>query len=442
MVNEAMNLEWITTILLVFVFVLFPVLTNFHYLINKINFYAKSQSHNRLQDNDDAESDDDPDDIVWWTQPLLESTTRPLPTIPDEVIVEILVRLPVRSLLQFRSVCKSWKTLISSPQFAKDHFQFSTTNPMLTQQQLVCSTIDDYHPHECKFISCPVKSLLEWRCTPARAAKLRMRHGFSILGSCNGLLCLYDIFNSYVQLWNPSTRFRSERSPTVDSNPYYDVTYHGFGYDHVHDKYKVFVVIGNCHDPVTKVYTFGANSLTTIQDFPGYRISSGPLGKFVSGTLHWLAIGVFKDDPMRIITFDMGRDTCGELSLPDRDDDNLCYPALGVLRNCLCVCFEDKKSSHWVVSMMKEYGVEQSWTKLVIIPQGKIEFSGFTHTLEPLCIWENGFVLGRTAFFKLVLYNSNDGQLTYPITEYRMGSRRIGYESNLHIYNESLVSPC
>lgn len=38
----------------------------------------------------------------------------PLPKLPDEVVVDqILVRLPVKSLLRFRSVCKAWQAIIS-----------------------------------------------------------------------------------------------------------------------------------------------------------------------------------------------------------------------------------------------------------------------------------------------------------------------------------------
>jgi len=54
----------------------------------------------------------------------LRSHSKPSPpsaTLPDKLITEILSRLPVKSLIQMKSVCKSWKTLISNPSFIKIH---------------------------------------------------------------------------------------------------------------------------------------------------------------------------------------------------------------------------------------------------------------------------------------------------------------------------------
>ncbi|MCH86633.1 F-box/kelch-repeat protein [Trifolium medium] len=50
-----------------------------------------------------------------------------LPTLPFDLIPEILSRQPVKLLLQFRCVCKSWNSLISDPKFAKKHLSLSTT---------------------------------------------------------------------------------------------------------------------------------------------------------------------------------------------------------------------------------------------------------------------------------------------------------------------------
>ncbi|QHO21261.1 hypothetical protein HN51_063663 [Arachis hypogaea] len=42
-----------------------------------------------------------------------------LAVLPGELIQEILWRIPAKDVVELRCVCKSWKTLISSPQFMK-----------------------------------------------------------------------------------------------------------------------------------------------------------------------------------------------------------------------------------------------------------------------------------------------------------------------------------
>lgn len=42
-----------------------------------------------------------------------------LSNLPDEMELDILLRLPVKSLLRFKAVCKPWATLINDPNFVK-----------------------------------------------------------------------------------------------------------------------------------------------------------------------------------------------------------------------------------------------------------------------------------------------------------------------------------
>ncbi|KAK4487388.1 hypothetical protein RD792_005988 [Penstemon davidsonii] len=42
-------------------------------------------------------------------------------SLPEDLIIEILLRLPVKSLLRFRTVCKQWHVIIKSSSFIRRH---------------------------------------------------------------------------------------------------------------------------------------------------------------------------------------------------------------------------------------------------------------------------------------------------------------------------------
>ncbi|XP_024641732.1 uncharacterized protein [Medicago truncatula] len=120
----------------------------------------------------------------------------------------------------------------------------------------------------------------------------------------------------------------------------------------------------------------------------------------------------------------------GEVLLPRHDDaDNVRSTHLSVLSDCLCVSFDYK--THWTVWMMKEYGVAESWTKLMIIPQQE-----FKLIWKPLFMSENGAVLVRTmrtAGSTLVRYDLNNGQIDCLAILVNLGK--------VIIHHESLISP-
>ncbi|KAK7259382.1 hypothetical protein RIF29_24989 [Crotalaria pallida] len=66
------------------------------------------------------------------------------PLLIDDLIIEILSWLPVKSLLQFRCVCKTWKSLISNPNFVKLHLRRSARNPYLFLKREACSRETDH----------------------------------------------------------------------------------------------------------------------------------------------------------------------------------------------------------------------------------------------------------------------------------------------------------
>jgi F-box interacting protein len=342
--------------------------------------------------------------------------------------VEILVRLPVKSLIQYKCVCKTWKSLISDPQFAKSHLLSSNAHP-----QLVVSVIIGIA--NCHFVSYPLKLLLDNPSTPVETATLTTRHCTRIIGSCNGLLCFYYSPRSTFKLRNPSIKLKSKSSPTIIAFDSKRILYCGFGYDQVNDRYKVLAVVQNCYnlnETNTIIYTFAEKNWRAVQKFPCDPLcdcgdNNMRVGKFLSGTLNWIV------NKEVIVPFDLEKKTYGQILLPQY---NGCNPVLYLSSNRICVSFDHPKNII-VVWMMKEYGVVEFWTKLMIINQDKL-ISKIPHSRlsDALFILEHRVLFLRPVQSRLIMYNlDNDGGLDYRSTIFGR------FAHHLQIYHESLVSP-
>ncbi|GJU20242.1 F-box domain containing protein [Tanacetum coccineum] len=126
--------------------------------------------------------------------------------IPFEIQSEIIKKLPVKSLVQFRSVSKQWKSFIDCREFIKT-YHINHPNPkhhLLVRYKIgtvrkYTSIIDDNTFPQQKF--------------PLFAPEpLNLLRNTTILGSVDGLVCFYgfyqdvDLETMMVVLWNPSVR--------------------------------------------------------------------------------------------------------------------------------------------------------------------------------------------------------------------------------------------
>ncbi|KEH43630.1 putative F-box associated interaction domain-containing protein [Medicago truncatula] len=151
--------------------------------------------------------------------------------------------------------------------------------------------------------------------------------------TCNGLLCLFHFNQFCVSLWNPSINLKSKRSPAIVSRHDNIVRYLGFGYDQLNDNYKVVVGVSSLNDytkTVTKIYTFGENSWKTLHNFPDNRCTY--FGKSVSCTLNWILSkdGLCFNNEV-ILSFDLEKETHGEVMLPQHDCNSVFNHGMFVL---------------------------------------------------------------------------------------------------------------
>ncbi|XLR36657.1 hypothetical protein S83_064557 [Arachis hypogaea] len=363
-------------------------------------------------------------------------------TLPEDVIREILARLPVRLLLQLRIVCRSWNSLICSPEFVKHHLQCSTLTP---PPPLLCWKEAGRRGD---IMHCSSQSLILYRQHQPTTFESHPADGIVIEGSCNGLLCLSQGFPfETLTLFNPGTRSVSPSVPFECSHECGDNVFCGFGYDTLHDQYK-FVM--GCSDSslITDskvrsgaiVFTFGANPFWKTVDHPvfPYDFVCTRNGIFVSGTLNWIAYHPTIDCyelEWFVLTFDLETELFGRLCLPMISmHSNFTYmPRLQVHNNRLSVCYRTRHEpiicTLWI---MKEHGVEESWIKLFEIPSETISPC---FKVAPLYISEDHNILALEEFdSKFLVYNLRENQLVSQVPHWY---RWI----TIFLCHESLVSP-
>ncbi|KAE9455292.1 hypothetical protein C3L33_12789, partial [Rhododendron williamsianum] len=124
------------------------------------------------------------------------------------------------------------------------------------------------------------------------------------------------------------------------------------------------------------VFTSKLSSWKRIGDF-GYFIIRALPGAVLNGAPHWFAggdtDGVYTNFIKAIVCFDVMEEKFKEVPMPKIFECEHIYFDLGVLGGCLCGVYNSWES-HSDVWVMKEYGVKESWIKLLVIPNVQGEF--------------------------------------------------------------------
>ncbi|XP_028801587.1 F-box/kelch-repeat protein At3g06240-like [Neltuma alba] len=160
------------------------------------------------------------------------------PYLPQEIVRNILARLPVKSLIRFQYVCQDWKNLFKTPCFIAEHLHHSTQqNSLLVTDCYISKCIaDTWHlsilNREMQF--------LEFRNPPIADTFGPL---WRTIHSSNGLLCLDLIitngpYNSFM-LWNPAIREVRQVPHFINDFEKSDDASVGFGFSPVVNDYKI-----------------------------------------------------------------------------------------------------------------------------------------------------------------------------------------------------------
>ncbi|KAK9734629.1 hypothetical protein RND81_04G153300 [Saponaria officinalis] len=311
--------------------------------------------------------------------------------IPEELIADILKRLPAKSLLRFMSVCKFWYSLIKNPNFISSHFNHhSTEGP---KYLMYCVNYDEYR------VYADTDSFV-------RHLEFTYPGMYLKVGCCNGIICFEKYRDHSIVLWNSFLRksLKIKMPHCSDSNDENSVFW--FGFDVASNDYKV-VWVGYTTNQVFETRSIGVyiyslnerawrcvNSSFELYDGQGYAI--GYRGEYLNGVIYWVVFTYYddRDMPELILTFNLADETFGTFHLPSEIvyveqpfDENMCLeeylrvPSLEdrvdlmiVKRgseNCLMALHEDlTRSNLWV---LEEEGIVRSWRKDFYLSKGFIK---------------------------------------------------------------------
>ncbi|XP_054821291.1 F-box protein CPR1-like [Prosopis cineraria] len=333
--------------------------------------------------------------------------------LPQDVMVEILLKLPLESLMRCKILNKSTYALISSCNFIKKHFQLSKS-----QQGMLafhCETLTGFSaallPDD---ISQPVIDLELPRPSDKIIGEIIP------YGPCNGIFCLHFTYldcTDQLCLWNPVTReVKVLPLPNHHISLMDDFVIHGFGIVPGTNDYKVVRIltsmdfdIEDSKPFIAEVYNLSTNSWRTIDiTESAYSLVSPIFCSYLKGVYHWLTLGLSEE---AIICFDMSDEVFWKMELPEvYEDDSIRQVTdcnVAVINDTIAYVKEyslnysmDSRIDIWV---MNEYSVEASWNKRYVIGPGLglSKFLGF---------WKEDEILVGEDNQPLIAYNPDARQ--------------------------------
>uniref|UniRef100_A0A1J3HLB3 F-box protein CPR30 n=1 Tax=Noccaea caerulescens TaxID=107243 RepID=A0A1J3HLB3_NOCCA len=345
-------------------------------------------------------------------------------TVPMDIVNDLFLRLPAKSLVRFRALSKPCCQLINSPDFIASHLN----RVLRTGDHLMILLRGALHLYTVDLDSLDTVSDVEHP----------MKRGgpTEVFGSCNGLIGLSNSPTD-LAIFNPSTRQIHRLPPSPIDLPEGSTTrgyvFYGLGYDSVNDDYKIVRMVQfkrdsddelGCSFPYeVKVFSLKKNSWKRIDsNFPTiqllfyfyyhllYRRGYGVLA---GNSLHWVL-------PRRpgliafniIIRFDLALEEFEIVRLPEAvmNGEIDIQMDIGVLDGCLCLmCNYDQK--HVDVWMMREYNVRDSWSKAFTVMKPK-SVKSFAYMRPLVYSKDRGKVLLEINNTKLVWFDVESKKLS------------------------------
>ncbi|KAI3937263.1 hypothetical protein MKW92_042479 [Papaver armeniacum] len=293
----------------------------------------------------------------------------------DEIFCDILSRLPVKSLMRFKSVCTDWQLLIEKDsnfinlQLTHSKSDVNRTSLLVlplhkpqcvgaeTRIMLVSGDEEEEkYENRSSSSGSVLPHDLMLSCRNIIYTDFSITFGVEMLKPVNGLVCFANLLSGSVLIYNPSTRQRTcwiktniqiekeeylrESKVAVREDTYYHETkewspYYGFGFDPMTKEHKVVCVnkltirtrsiysAGCSFDFICEVLTVGENRWRKIdEDLRWFR---GGISVYVNGYIYWMGCQSYYQ-PNDILGFSVGSEKFDRvIKIPNFMLDLWCY---------------------------------------------------------------------------------------------------------------------
>ncbi|XP_027343225.1 F-box/kelch-repeat protein At3g06240-like [Abrus precatorius] len=340
-----------------------------------------------------------------------------VPNLPQELLEDILSRIPYKSLMRFKCVRKHWYALFHDPlflsrhlsNFVKNHNSGHSVFLRVSFPTILGDGLENY-----KLFSISATHD-EFSAVETFVPKFNMLSTkFQICGHCNGILCLsinYWPRSKEVLLYNPATReFRCLPDTTMRLKPYSLALAVGMGYDSFTDDYKVIRIWkvdthGNgdmfCTNWVEE-YALSTDSWTMLHDTKAENFLFGfdCFAMCFKRTYYWWAFSR-EDKCSLVLALDMEDGVFQRVPMPPHVDisepDGRSLAVWNDSISLICWAFDDPTPSIdiWV---MDGSGAEGSWTRMQTIKH-------LTEDPKLLVFWKGNELLMEMSCGKIKSYN-------------------------------------
>ncbi|XP_073150703.1 F-box/kelch-repeat protein At3g23880-like [Henckelia pumila] len=327
--------------------------------------------------------------------------------LSEDVIVEILSRLPVKSLVRFRCVCKSWYVLVRDPSFITKHYKYLSSKEgdhllVIKRDNITNERVISLLKNggDGTFVDRDFSPFLNDTFGHVR-----------LIGPCNGIAALYG-FHDNIALWNPAIGDLKLLLASQVSRPP-DAKIRGgdlgIGFDPITNDFKVIQIlfcVSHESRPVNhvEIYSSKTNSWKKHgSDMPANIMYYNTWSMvYKNETFCWWA----QDSSVEVIlSFNMRQEIFEKTPLPSGiealgGEDRITRAIFTLKESIALIVYSikqfDKTFNIWVLDDLT--GAANSWTKVSSIgPLPRIH--------RPLGFWNYWEWILESSCGELVLYN-------------------------------------